>query len=606
VLFRSLNLKSKIGSGAFSRLKNRANKSGATSTIYPEEYAENPTPIAGISEIVNYTREKGLALEPVLYMAALRILESSEELGGIFNGGVLRLASCSKWARHSVKTVMLDWGASFIGDISVSQYHAIYEMLKPCEVDDYLGLLYQSLCKEGNKSDRGSYYTPSKLVDDSLCQIDNPIETFLDPCCGTGKYLVHAAKAFNLRPENVFGFDCDPIATHIAKINLLLAYRSKEFTPNIHCLDSLSELATGDLFCRTNELLGKLDAIATNPPWGAYKNKSSKKRISTSIKSGETFSLFLERSIQLLRQGGQLSFILPESILKVRTHADIRRLILKETKIKKITMLGRQFTGVFTPVIRLDLVKGSAPKTWLVSVEHPVKHDGIRQERFKANDSLMFDIAIRSNDEELLGKIYSIDHSTLCNNADWALGIVTGNNKKHLFYAPMDGAEPVLKGSDILRYKIGQPGSYLRFTPHLFQQVAPERFYRASEKLVYRFISKKLVFAYDNKQRLTLNSANILIPHIPGISIKAALAFLNSSIFQYIFAKKFSTHKVLRRDLERLPFPVIDLKTRNVIETLVEEALISGGSATKLEDLVYRIFQLSDKEICVIKRSLSE
>jgi hypothetical protein len=67
-------------------------------------------------------------------------------------------------------------------------------------------------------------------------------------------------------------------------------------------------------------------------------------------------------------------------------------------------MLGRQFTGVFTPVIRLDLVKESAPKTWLVSVEHPVKHDGIRQERFKANDSLMFDIAIRSNDEELLGR----------------------------------------------------------------------------------------------------------------------------------------------------------------------------------------------------------
>ena len=68
-----------------------------------------------------------------------------------------------------------------------------------------------------------------------------------------------AAKQFNLAPENIYGFDCDKIAIYIAKINLLLAYKDIDFVPNIYCLDSLSELATGQMFCQTNNLIGNTD-----------------------------------------------------------------------------------------------------------------------------------------------------------------------------------------------------------------------------------------------------------------------------------------------------------------------------------------------------------
>ena len=599
-----LTLKNKIGSESFSRLKARANKAGSASNFFPEEYAENSRLISHIANIVACFKEDELDIEPVMFLATLRLLEAMGEVAPSHNGETFNIESRSFWARNSVMSAIHAWRASFAHDVDEVRYRRAYEKITPYESDDFLGLLYQSLVQEGRKSEQGSYYTPSKIVEDSLSRIEGRIRTFLDPCCGTGKYLMFAAKKFHLLPENIIGVDCDKIATHLARINLLLAYRGKEFSPNIYCMDALSEFATGEMFCNTNNFLESIDVIATNPPWGAYKNSASKNQFIGRVKSGETFSLFLEKSIRLLRRGGRLSFILPESILTIRTHADIREIILNETTISSISLLGRQFTGVFTPVIRLDLIKEPAPENWRVAVEKKGTSSDISQKRFAQNENVIFDIATESNEEALLKKIYAIPHQTLSHHAEWALGIVTGDNKKYVLDAIEQGAEPVFRGSDVFQYSLGKPTSFLRFTPNAFQQVAPEKFFRAKEKLIYKFISKKLVFAYDDKQRLTLNSANILIPSFPGMSIKVALAFLNSAVFQYIFEKKFSTHKVLRGDLETLPFPVVTAETQRIIERLVEEAISTQKTPEALEATIFTAFELCEEEIAAIKNTI--
>ncbi|EKD64504.1 MAG: hypothetical protein ACD_50C00367G0001 [uncultured bacterium] len=316
--------------------------------------------------------------------------------------------------------------------------------------------------------------------------------------------------------------------------------------------------------------------------------------------------MFLEKSIQLLRKGGHLSFILPESILKIKIHADIRELVLSKTKISKISMLGRQFTGVFTPVIRLDLIKEPEIKGSLVLIERKGASDRIAQDRFRKNEDFAFDVSTESHEEGLLNKIYSVQHLTLSKNAEWALGIVTGDNKKFILDLNEHGAEAVYRGSNVYPYYLGAPRSFVHFTPSAFQQVAQERFFRAPEKLIYKFISKKLAFAYDDRQCLTLNSANILIPSIPGMSIKTVLAFLNSAVFQYIFKKKFSTHKVLRGDLEKLPFPLIGIEMQNTIEHLVSSALCSRSAPEMLEELIFSAFGLSEKEVSTIKQTIKE
>ncbi|MES2771578.1 MAG: N-6 DNA methylase, partial [Pseudomonadota bacterium] len=305
-----MSLKNQIGLGTFGRLRTRANKAGAGRSFLPAEYTDNPHLISHITELVSLIKNERLETEAVIFLATLRLLEKNGEVQKACCSDPFSLDSFHSWARQSVKLVIHEWRSSLPIAKNNFSYSKLYERINPHDDEDFLGLLYQSIALEGHKSEQGSYYTPSKLVDDALSVIDTSIKTFLDPCCGSGKYLLRAAKRFKLAPENIYGFECNRVATNIARINLLMAYKSIEFAPNIFCMDSLAELATGEIFCATNKLAGGIDAIATNPPWGAYKNAASKRSVSQKIKSGETFSMFLEKSIQLLRSGGQLSFIL--------------------------------------------------------------------------------------------------------------------------------------------------------------------------------------------------------------------------------------------------------------------------------------------------------
>jgi hypothetical protein len=263
-------------------------------------------------------------------------------------------------------------------------------------------------------------------------------------------------------------------------------------------------------------------------------------------------------------------------------------------------LFGRQFTGVYTPVIRLDVIKKKADEQWMVAVERAGTSYNVLQSRFVRNAHIAFDVQTKSDEEQLLERIYSISHQTLAGNAEWALGIVTGDNKKYVSAELGPEMEPIFRGSDIYPFFLGEPGSYIRFNSEKYQQVAAAKYYRAPEKLLYRFISNRLVFAYDDKQRLSLNSANILIPAIPGLGIKAALAFLNSTLFQFVFVKKFSTHKVLRGDLEQLPFPVIDHSVHERLEQLVDSAIACKKMPDELEEIIFAIFGFDNAERTLI------
>ena len=375
----------------------------------------------------------------------------------------------------------------------------------------------------------------------------------------------------------------------MARVNLFLAVPQREFTPNIFCCDSLlDDVDNHDI---SPDRFAPFDLIATNPPWGACKN--AKLPVVAGERCKESFALFLSRSLSLLKVNGRLSFLLPESFLRIKTHSDIRKLVLTQTTLHSITLLGRSFFGVFTSVLRLDLVK---TKPHCEHVCRIVDHNGVESQTqqivFLQNRHHAFDVELNANDRGILEKINATPHRTLKRHADWALGIVTGENVKHIARTPAEGFEPILRGGDIEKYHKREPMTFVQFEPARYQQVAPPHLYRASEKLVYRFISTKPVFAYDDQGHLTLNSANVLIPRLPGMSVKVVMAFLNSTLFQYVFEKRFATHKVLRGDLEQLPFPVISRELHDAIETQVETILKQPQETPPHRDALRNLDQL--------------
>ena len=598
-------LKKDIENGTINRLNKRANKSHTKKTFLPKEYLLNHNANNNIELIIKFIQENKLYVELSLFLLALNLLKkenliSEKDANNIYAGKL-------KTSDSQVKKELLNWIAS----IDVTNKKDAHLFLLNCELQneiDLLGLIYQSLKKEGDKSKGGSYYTPISIIHDIVNKYASEDTKIFDPCCGTGQFLLAFADKIK-NPENLFGYDIDQTAVRIARINLLLKYKDINFNPSIYCKNFLFENLS------SNDFFGGYNIIATNPPWGVHFSSEEStwlKKEYNEICSGESFSYFLKKSIDLLKDNVVLSFILPASILNVKTHRDIRKIILEKCKIKNITHYGKIFENVFAQVIRLDItksktnnhqteiniVKGLATKENSFEKREQYKTSSLR---WLNNRDYLFDIYIKSQDAEIIDKVFSVKHHLLFKQADWILGIVTGNNKKFISTEPKDGFEPIYTGKDIDKLIFREPSNYILLVPEKFQQVASIEKYRIAKKLIYRFISNKLIFAYDDKQRLTLNSANSVIPKIPNYPIKVIAALLNSSIYNFIFQKKFASIKVLRHHIESLPIPIWDNSLLGKIEEMANNIINRKENFYEIDKFIMNQFLFSLKEQEYIK-----
>lgn len=471
------------------------------------------------------------------------------------------------------------------------------------ENEDILGLIYISCQNIGNRKATGSYYTPTNVVKKLISKLDiDAASKILDPCCGTGNFLLQLPETACF--DNIFGNDVDTVSIKIARLNMALKY------PNARVEDIYQHITESNYL---TEYSGKnFNYIIGNPPWGyeftdEEKEALRKKYKFISGKNIESYDLFIECALSNLTKGGQLSYVLPEAVLNVKAHTNIREIILKNSSIKYLEFLGNAFDGVQCPCIILQIVHTECQLSTIgMTVSSGKQTFNIDIERIVSPKYFSF---ITTDPEyRILEKIKNKEEcSSLEENADFALGIVTGNNKKYITSQKTKENEMVLKGSDISKYHINQTNSYITFSPENFQQVAPTELYRAPEKLLYRFICSQLVFAYDDKQTLSLNSCNIVIPKLKGTKTKYILALLNSRVAQFIYKKEFNSVKVLRSHIENIPIPMITYQLQDRIIS-VTDLLIQGQKikqATELyeelDEMIFDLFHLSTSERNIIK-----
>ncbi len=590
-------LHEKILNGSIPRLTSRANKITARRSFIPEEDLGEKKGRGSIEDAVAYITESGIDIDRAFFVLALSRV-CAEGMCGDHDLGRLIARGFRIGGRSCLGRELSSWHGE-LGRFNITEeYNPLFSVDLPRQ-RDVLGLVYQSLIREGEKARSGSYYTPDRIVDGIAESVPGRRAKILDPCCGTGQFLLAFAERTG-DPLSLHGCDIDGLAVRVARINLMLRFPDADFEPRIYRGDYLLD----GRFARGS--LGGFDMIATNPPWGLHYGSAeldSLKKLYPDIRSLESFSYILRKSIDLLEEGGSVSFILPESLLHVKAHRDIRSYILRHARIDRIELLGRVFKNVFTPAIRLDCSRRSGAGRFPCISGRQARV--VDQRRFGKNPQCVFDINVGAFDDRIMGKVYGRDHVTLSGNAEWALGIVTGDNGKYLRDTMESRShEPIFKGRDVNPYFLGDPTSFIRFQPEKFQQAAPERKYRAPEKLVYRFISKNLVVAYDDRRCLTLNSANVLIPRADFYPVKAVLALFNSSLYQFIFQKKFSSIKVLRGHLEELPLPLWRAGVLDELVSLTEGVLGGVRSPGEADDFIMNHYGLTAAEIRHVRGSL--
>lgn len=456
---------------------------------------------------------------------------------------------------------------------------------------DVLGFVYQSLLAEGRRNQAGAYYTNKKVADYMVGHgklADG--ETFLDPCCGSGAFLLSVQTD---TPECLYGFDIDPVAVMIAGTNLLVKYSKHDFVPKVYCCDFLQ---SDSRTCGRGDMPSRFDHIYTNPPWGADRDGQYVKGY-PEIKSKERASMVVVEALKRLAPKGSLCLLLPTSLLKIKVHNDVRKHILANAAIQQIDLYSDRFDGVFTDYFSIKL-SAAVAGTQRYTVSTGNETGGIELSEAERLSGTIVVERLGDTDSSIVKKIEAMRHDDLTHSR-WALGIVTGDNRNKLKAEKAEGLEPVFAGRQVAPFKLQQASAYILFEPDAFQQCAREELYRAPEKLVYRFIAKYPIVAYDDKQCLCLNSANILIPELDGISVKSAAALLNSSLYHYYYSIKFADIKVLKGNLQELPFPRLtkDLDAR--LGCLVTDIQVLGYSVEcqcQLDEMVYSLFEITPTE----------
>ena len=549
----------KLKNDGTERLKHRANKSRSQKIVTPEGYV-----MAGsLPRFVEELRDTTYPIDDLIYTLCALYIEHNR----------VSEANKSRFFEEYTQYQRLS--------VSVPR-----QILKNRQ-DDWIGFVYQSLTTEGRRILKGLYYTKPVIVNEMLSDIRVLSgERFLDPCCGSGIFLL---KVEHAELEQLYGIDNDPLAVMIAKANLMVKYSEATIYPQIYQMDFLLHAASalGDM---------KFDYIVTNPPWGTEKGKLHTSEV---IQSKEKASLFFTEAFKFLNKNGIQHFLLPSSLMKIKVHGDFRRFVTHETRMESLKCYRERFKGVFTDFLSLKVSRKPifGSQNYVV---YGANNEVSRKEFKPLEDDFCAIPMLNDRDEAIIGKVERLRHDDL-SHSQWALGIITGNNAKVLKDRPRKGLEPIYTGKDIGKYSLKKASRYIKYNRVDFQQCAKDEFYRAKEKLVYKFVSGHLCFTYDDKQRLFLNSANILIPEVDGMSTETVLAFLNSALFNFLYTKRFNDLKILKGNLSTLPFPKISAEQNQQLSALVDRALGGDISAEdEINALVFSLYELDQEEIRMI------
>ena len=190
------------------------------------------------------------------------------------------------------------------------------------------------------KDEGGQFFTPPNIVKFMVNYLEPEFNSkFLDPACGHGGFLLEIYSYFTTKLDTegkkvessyeLNGIDKDLFLSKIANLYLEILSGAKS---KIFCEDSLNP---GSYRTQAKKSIkdNSYDYILTNPPFGAkipindknilqgyklghsWKNINNKWEILDSLmKQQPPQILFIERCVQLLKDGGQLGIVLPEGI----------------------------------------------------------------------------------------------------------------------------------------------------------------------------------------------------------------------------------------------------------------------------------------------------
>ena len=247
---------------------------------------------------------------------------------------------------------------------------------------DFKGAVYESILEKNGqdkKSGAGQYFTPRALIQTIVEVVDPKItETVADPACGTGGFLLAAYDHMKIQSKDIekqkflknnalFGADNTSLVVTLASMNLYL-----------HDIGvGKSPIAYQDSLIDTSDKV--YDVILANPPFGTRPQGSVEVAVNRPefVKTSDNQVNFLQHIMSMVRTGGRVGVVLPDSVLTDTGATEkVREKLLRDFNLHTILRLPTGIfyaNGVKTNV--LFFKKGEPTKEiWVYDYRTGIKH----------------------------------------------------------------------------------------------------------------------------------------------------------------------------------------------------------------------------------------
>jgi len=503
----------------------------------------------------------------------------------------------------------------------------------------------------------------------------NPDKAKKDKCIEKdGLWVLTIKQKQKILLNNIYGVDIDQQATEVTQLSLALKMMEDETTAtandmqvlfhekilpdmskNIICGNSLigTDILTQNLFAGDEERKlnpmnyenvfkeimqnGGFDAIVGNPPYVNNKElpEGQKKyfvgKYITAVNQFDLYTLFIENAVNLLKDDGYFSYIIPDAIIDRSSATSLRKFIHLNSKIISLLQINNVFitANVGSAVIvlqkgknakgKFNYLKCSEPEEFISNKIETKIISQINIPNFR-NHSFLF---VDDKEWAVIKKIFK-DKINLESITFMGRGEELGKSSSLAKRIQGKNDIGLLFGEDIHRYKLKEPENFISKSAINKQ----EKLYDI--KIVVRQVGDEINASFDNQKFITIQSVYTIIP-TGEYNHKFILGILNSKMIDFVYKKLFKSKelfpRILLESLKELPIPAINFQnktekaTHDKIVSLVEQMLQATKEVnstktdkdktyserkcssldTAINTEVYKLYDLSEEEIKIVE-----
>ncbi len=397
------------------------------------------------------------------------------------------------------------------------------------------------------------------------------------------------------------------------------------------------------------------DVVIGNPPYGAefdgeVKTYFFSKYILQDYQL-ESYLLFLERALGLLRKNGFLGYIIPNPWLTNLFQIKVRKFIGQKIKVLEIVHYLQKVFHEATVDTEIVILQNSFPleneiQVSIVDDSAGTTSNQIDQKLWKKADGKPINIFLKSKEINLIEKICARAKvlETFCKVTQGTkpYQVGKGNPKQTRIIVdehPFDSTKkknktfrPLLRGSNINRYIINWNNDYWISFGDWLAEPRYSADFDAREKILIRQTGDSLIATIDRSQFIVRDNLYTIINKSTSLDLRYVLGLLNCALFNFYYEtqnpeKGEALAQVKTTVIKNLPIRTIDFtkpaekKMHDDLVSLVEKMLEFNkqlqkahfdsekepierqiaAADKKIDELVYQLYGLTEEEIKIVE-----